>query len=139
MRRLRRILAGATIALGLGVAMTGCASTTVEAPGAQQSVVKDVEFYPACGNETLTLDGVTWYSFVPEDLEAFPTPLALGNADSWPSIGTSRSMHKVVPPGPGDDTGSLVVYDGGYAYFRSDNGALTSWLTTEKIDYNFAC
>lgn len=116
----------------------GCASSAASSPGPKQSVVESVQFYPACGNETLTLDGVTWYSFVPDDDADFPTPLALAGGD-WPGPGSSRGVSKVVAPGPGDDTGTLVIYDGGYAYFRSDNGEITTWLTADKIEYNFVC
>ena len=139
MRRLRLAIAATIVTIAIGATLAGCAGPAAETPGTQQSVIEDVAFYPACGNETLTLDGVTWYSLASDATEGFPVPLALGNADQWPSVGTSRSMRAVVAPGPGDDTGALVIYDGGYAYFRSDNGELTRWLTTEKIEYAFVC
>lgn len=124
--------------------MVGCAPQAAEVPGARQAVVENVQFYPACGNETLTLDGVTWYPFVPEDSAAFPAPLALASGDlagpgTSRGTATSRDLPAVAAPGPGDDTGSLVIYDGGYAYFRSDSGEISTWLTTDKIDYNFVC
>jgi hypothetical protein len=134
-----RAIAAAALTILAGAALAGCAEGAAETPGAQQSVIEDVAFYPACGNETLTLDGTTWYSLASDATEGFPVPLALGSADTWPSKGTSRSMRAVVAPGPGDDTGTLVIYDGGYAYFRSDNGDLTRWLTTEKTEYAFVC
>lgn len=128
----------AVVAVTVGVVLAGCADAAVGSPGAKQSVLDNVGFYPACGNETLTLEGVTWYSMPTEDSADFATPLALGAA-ALPGLGTSRGLPVVAAPGPGDDIGTLVIYEGGYAYFRSDNGELTRWLTTEPIEYNFVC
>jgi len=133
-----RRLAITAVALTLAVGLSGCGQNAASGPGGQTEVVDDVAFYPACGNETLTLDGVTWYSFVPEDPESFPTPLAMA-ALNRPNLGTSPSAAAAVPPGPGDDAGTLVIYDGGYAYFRSDSGNFTTWLTTEQMEYTFLC
>ncbi|WP_062210686.1 hypothetical protein [Demequina oxidasica] len=138
MKRFQQFLVLAAITFGTGAALTGCASGAASSPGEQQQVVEGVEYYPACGNETLTFDGMTWYQFDPDNTENFPTPVAFAAAD-LPGLGMSRSTKAVVAPGPGDDTGTLVVYDGGYAYFRSDSGDFTTWLTTDKIDYNFVC
>ncbi|WP_061963097.1 hypothetical protein [Demequina aurantiaca] len=138
MKPFQKTLALAAVALGAVAALTGCAAAGSGSPGEQRQVVEGVEYYPACGNETLTFDGVTWYQFDPEDEEDFPTPVAFAAVD-MPGLGMSRSTKAVVAPGPGDDTGTLVVYDGGYAYFRSDSGDLTTWLTTDKIEYNFVC
>jgi hypothetical protein len=139
MRQTRWVAATAG-ALGIALSLGACASGGQSgSPGERESVVTSVTFYPACGNETLTLDGVTWYSFEPDNPEDFQTPVALGDPDSWAGMGMSRSMRAVAAPGPGDDTGTLVTYEGGYAYFVSDSGELSTWLTTDKIDYNFVC
>ncbi|WP_430868157.1 hypothetical protein [Demequina aurantiaca] len=127
------------------------------APGEVVTTIAGVEYYPACGNEPLLLDGAGWYPFVP-DSDAFPlgSDAPSGGADdaaagSPPSNdlrlvsvggrGYSRggSVPHVVEPGPGDDLGTVTVYDNGVAYFRSDSGDLETWLTDERIIYNWAC
>ena len=40
---------------------------------------------------------------------------------------------------PGDDTGTLTIYDDGTAYWVSDNGDLDTWLTTDEITYEWVC
>ena len=62
---------GAVLLLG------GCGDVSGDVPlggsAAPETVVqvyKDVEFYPACGNEVLDLDGTTWYQLLPEEQRA---------------------------------------------------------------------
>lgn len=109
----------------------------------------DVEFYPACGNETLTYDGKMWFPFTPEDTTGFPprgddaaaasvtAVLGVGGA-SGHGVVLAR-VPLVIAPGPGDDVGTLTVYEGGFAYWESDSGNLETWLTNIKIEYNWAC
>ena len=150
----------ATAALWLG----GCAAGTARSgpvdwdeeldlgtPGEAVAVTEDVEFYPACGNETLTLDGTTWYPFTPANGEDFMVPSALaslrlgddmfgdGAHVGWARASAVRVLPAVVAPGPGDDTGTLVEYEGGFAHWTSDNGALETWLTTTEITYSWVC
>ena len=46
---------------------------------------------------------------------------------------------RVSPPGPGDDTGTLVVWADGVARWTSDSGNLDVWLVDEPITYNWVC
>lgn len=145
---MKRALAMAAVAMTAGIALAGCAAgvDSGRGPGERQSVVEDVDFYPACGNETLTLNGTTWYSMSSDDSPALsPTEVrsdastVLPHAASPNAVFVNAMFPTVVAPGPGDDTGSLTIYEGGYAFFQSDNGELTRWLTTEPIEYNFVC
>ncbi|GIG53986.1 hypothetical protein Dac01nite_07380 [Demequina activiva] len=115
-------------------------------PGETVAVTEDVEFYPACGNETLNHDGTTWYPFTPANGEDFTVPSAratdgLGDLPTvgWSRASAVRALPAVVAPGPGDDTGTLVEFEGGFAHWVSDNGLLETWLTTTTISYSFLC
>ena len=97
-------------------------------------VVDDVAYYGACGNETVVVDGTEWFPLLPEQLadldeSAYPLPTA-----STPAGVRAR----VAPPGPGDDVGTMVVYDDGIARFESDSGRVT-WLTDEPQTYDWVC
>ena len=60
----------AALGLAFGVAIYGCSSdgsrgaVTQTTPVEVAGVYEGVEFYPACGNETLRHQGVTWYPVV---------------------------------------------------------------------------
>lgn len=58
-------------------------------PGVVHSVTANVEFYPACGNETLTFDGTTWYQYDPANIHEFPDPER--TLESWLSGGSGES------------------------------------------------
>lgn len=146
--------AGVALAAAAALWLGGCASGTgpsgpvdwdeeleLGTPGEQVAVTHDVDFYPACGNETLTLDGTTWYPFTPANGEDFVAPSALGDLPTvgWSRASAVRALPGVVAPGPGDDTGTLVEYEGGFAHWTSDNGALETWLTTTQITYTWVC
>lgn len=104
-------------------------------PTGWASATPDVAFYPACGNETLVHDGVTWYPIVRDD---WPAPSAKpATASGGRGIGASVPM--VAAPGPGDDTGTLYVYREGKAYWVSDSGNLHTWLTVVPQTYNWVC
>lgn len=130
------------------VAAASLAALVACAPAAPAYVKRDyVHFYPACGNETLQWDGVTYYQYV--DGESIPYPEGWGPmgqaagvrgatdamvlADGWTGVGA------VVAPGPGDDSGYLTIFTGGIAYFQSDSGDLRAWLTTRVHEYNWEC
>ena len=101
-----------------------------------------VAFYPACGNEILEYEGSTWYPLLPDDQKPAPTDLAQPTAQALGASGgrgISTSVHFVVAPGPGDDTGTLTIFDDGTAYWVSDNGDLDTWLTTDEITYDWVC
>jgi len=108
-------------------------------PGKAVSVTPDVRFYPACGNETVAIDGVRWYQFDPSNPDDYPDPTLdiLPMIEGWPGMGSS--LPRVIAPGPGDDVGTLVVYENDLAYWVSDSHDLDTWLTTRVIDYNWVC
>lgn len=101
-----------------------------------------MQFYPACGNETLALpDGRTFYQLEHQEEEQFdrspypePTSTAAGEVNIVPA-----GLAAVAPPRPGDDSGTLTIYSDGMAHFRSDSGDFDTFLTPEERDYNWDC
>ena len=119
-------------------------------PGDQIATYDGVRLYPACGNETLTYEGKVWFTFRPANPEDFPVPRAAAHATAAArgltgsgaasAPGTvSASVGMVIAPGPGDDVGTLTVYEDGFAYWVSDSGDLDTWLTNTKIEYLWVC
>ncbi len=148
------------------VLVGGCGDVSGEAvpggsnaPGTVVQVYEDVAFYPACGNEVLDLDGTTWYQLLPEEQRALrehpddedsmgpASPKAFMTArDSAPlsqepqlTLSRGTNVPAVVAPGPGDDIGDVTVFADGLAFFESDSGDLTTWLTQDKRTYNWVC
>jgi hypothetical protein len=108
-------------------------------------VFKSVEFYPACGSETLDHLEVTWYQLVHPGYEPaytqlqerFDEVIAVERAES-PVAGVNGFV-RVTPPGPGDDIGTLVVWADGVARWVSDNGQLDVWMADEKVVEPWPC
>lgn len=119
--------------------------TSPPAPVPIASVFESVEFYPACGSETLDHLGVTWYQLVhpgyeaayPELQERFDEVIAVDRAAS-PVAGIA-GFARVGPPGPGDDIGTLVVWADGVARWVSDSGQLDVWMVDERIVNPWPC
>jgi len=116
-------------------------------PGAVADAFSGVVYYPACGNELLTFDGRRWFPFEPSnaaDLPSDPLSAASGSdaadaADVASLVVGAGPVGAVVAPGPGDDVGTLVVFENDLAYWESDSGRFSTWLTTREIEYNWAC
>lgn len=166
MRNFRVIAAAIAFAAGMLVGLGGCATAggstaplpgpdgrvDLGSPGAQVATYDGVPFYPACGNETLAYEGKVWFSFRPENPADFPIAAGVA-ADEASAAGTgtsgvaaasapggaSTSIGMVIAPGPGDDMGTLTVYENGFAYWVSDSGDLDTWLTNTKIEYLWVC
>ncbi|MFV0634590.1 hypothetical protein [Demequina sp.] len=163
MRVLRSATAAACAVAGLAM-VAGCAGSGTHAgaggvwpsgplewdaeldlgyPGEQERVVRDVTYYPACGNEVLDFEGTEYFPYTPAGLATFPdpataaAPLELDGA----ALGFARAsaLRAVVAPEEGDDTGTLTIYQGGHAYWVSDNGELDTWLTTTELVYQWVC
>ncbi len=165
MRKFTLVAAAIAFAVGVLVGISGCASpgglpgpvpgpderVDLGKPGAQIASYDDVRFYPACGNETLAHDGKVWFPFHAANPEYFPmvgvvaddaTAAARGYSGGGAASGfgtVSASIGMVVAPGPGDDVGTLTVYEKDLAYWLSDSGDLDTWLTTTKLEYTWAC
>jgi hypothetical protein len=60
-------------------------------------------------------------------------------ADAATMAVAAGSVGRVVAPGPGDDVGTLVIYQNGLAYWVSDSGDLDTWLTDTELTYNWVC
>ena len=126
-----------TAALALVVTLTGCAGGKgPQVPGELTSTVEGVAFYPACGNEVLVHEGVTWYPYMPQQPDN-----AGGGPDGGMGGGNARlaPLPTVAAPGPGDDVGTLSFYDNGAAFWESDSGEIWTWLTTVPQTYNWVC
>lgn len=153
MRRNRMNLAKLAATGALVAALAGCGidrdSWNPEVdhgtPGAVHATYAHVSYYPACGNEVLTFQDTSWY---PVDLSQdsdFVPPTQTGEASALdaPALGDAKvaadPVGAVVAPGPGDDMGTLTVFENGYAYWSSDSGKLARWLTDKEQQYNFVC
>jgi hypothetical protein len=98
------------------------------------AVHPDVEYYGACGNETVDVDGTTYYPLLDDELDALDESLyPLEQVDPGQS-----GLTRVVAPGPGDDVGTMIVYRDGIARFESQSGRVL-WLTDQERTYNWVC
>lgn len=172
-RMSRAATAAGVLVVVLGTALTGCglqpsggpaAPTASQEPAATvgtERVHEDVAFYPACGNETVEVDGTTWYQLLREEQGQIDRsrylPDDTGSTASGPGRsptlgaggpgmpGTSRvvtpaiAMPAVAEPGEGDDIGTLTVFTDGMGHFVSDSGDLSTWLTTDERTYDWVC
>ena len=113
------------------------------------AVYQRVEYYGACGNETLSVDGTTYYPIHNETYPGSNDDSQRPDTDRYPVVGELLGMvgsvvgsagasPRVVPPGPGDDVGDLIVYVDGIARFESDSGWVI-WLTDEQQTYGWEC
>ena len=144
MRRRTGWVIGVTAAVvAVGLALAWSHFHVPSAPGAPTKTLVLAGYYPACGNETLEVDGTTWYPINRPDWEApnfdGPTPAAAQVTGASGGRGISASVPMVAAPGPGDDHGTLVIYDNGTAYWNSDSGNIHTWLTTAPQTYNWVC
>jgi len=113
-------------------------------PGTVADAYTGVMYYPACGNEVLTFDGRRWFPFEPSNAADLPSdPLSAASAsdaaDAASLVVAVGPVGAVVAPGPGDDVGTLVVFENVLAYWESDSGRISTWLTTREIEYNWVC
>ena len=128
----------------VGLALAWSHFRVPSAPGSPTQTLVLAGYYPACGNETLVVDGTTWYPIKRSDWQEpifdAPTPDATAGASGASGgRGIAASVPMVAAPGPGDDHGTLLVYDNGIAYWNSDSGNIHTWLTTAPQTYNWVC
>lgn len=129
-------------------------------PGGVEALITDLTYYPACGNETLEVDGTTWYPYMPANAAELPTSdpapepgHAEGAADAeaatasavWNAVAgldvaaPVALAPSVVAPEPGQDEGVLAIYEGGLAHWTSNFGDLDTWLTSTELEYAWVC
>jgi hypothetical protein len=108
-------------------------------------VYEAIDFYPACGNETLDHRGVTWFPIVaaggkPLDpaLQPHVDEILAVDREMSPVTGV-QGIVRVVEPGPGDDIGTLVVWEDGVARWVSDSRDLDVWMIDDEIRYMWVC
>ena len=136
------------ITLVVAALLAGCgAGGDARGPGEAASVVEvveDVDYYYACGKEVLELpDGRRFFPLIDQDSVAedahlgvfVPVPVPVAGVDVVLAAGTVLA---VVAPGPGDDVGTLTVYDDGMAHFVSESG-IEAWLDEAEREYDWAC
>ena len=94
------------------------------------AVYENVEWYPPCSTSPITVDGHVLYPIPMGD----PVP----NASFYPMSVAGGGGEYVIPPGPGDDIGTVTLYSDGFARFVSHSGNV-AWLTSEVQAYNYVC
>jgi hypothetical protein len=98
------------------------------------NVFPDVEYYGACGNETVEVGGTMYYPLLDDERNALDETLyPLESVDPGES-----GLMRVVAPGPGDDVGTMIVYRDGIARFESQSGRVL-WLTDQERTYDWVC
>jgi hypothetical protein len=108
-------------------------------------VLDGVEAYPACGNEPFTYRGVTWYPIAHVGFDPFDPRLkdrlerVLGVERNMPDTPRVSQFARVPAPAPGDDVGTLIVWEDGVGRWTSDSGALDVWVTVEEVTYSWVC
>ena len=103
------------------------------------SASEHVDAYPACGNEPVRHDGVTWYPFDAGSApELWKSAIESVNREVY-EVAIVSGFARVAPPGPGDDLGTLIVWADGIARWMSDSGNLDVWLTTDELTYDWVC
>ncbi len=133
------VLAAAASLAACGSAASPGGGVDPGSPGRLIEVMEQVSYYPACGNEVLVVDGTSWFPVAIEDPYARPSIAALASG-GVAGRGTSRIViPAVAAPGPGDDLGTLTVYEGGLAFWLSNSGDLSTWLTTARQEYGWVC
>ena len=125
----------------LALVLTACGSSTEPGVGIGTEVVETidgVDYYYACGNEVLQLsDGRRFYPFIEQDGVDEARYIGALAVPSVPA-GFVTATLAVPAPEPGDDTGTLTIYEDGTARFVSDSG-IEAWLTDEEQTYNWVC
>jgi len=110
------------------------------APSGYSSKEAGVQYYPACGNETLEHGGRTWFPIARDDWATPTAQAAAASGGRGFSVGVPiRGLAVVAAPGPGDDVGTFYLYAGGRAYWVSDSGTIDTWLTLLPQTYNWVC
>lgn len=120
-------------------------TTAPAAPVEIVGVYEAIGFYPACGNETLDHDSVTWYPLVHSGFDPMDPALqdrvdeVLAVEREDPPVAGVHGLARVPAPGPGDDIGTLVVWTDGVARWVSESRDLDVWMIDDEIVYTWVC
>ncbi|MBN2176583.1 MAG: hypothetical protein JW722_02890 [Demequinaceae bacterium] len=77
----------------------------------------------------------------PVDESQYPTIVDLVTGDLYQeesAVTAGLDLPRLIPPGPGDDIGTVIVYSDGMARFESRSGNV-AWLTREVQEYGYVC
>lgn len=91
--------------------------------------IEGFEYYNPCADSPIDIDGTQWYRVFDEEVAAL-------DAAGYPT--GPEGLVRIMPPGPGDDIGTMVVYDDGIARYESESG-MVSWFTTDERTYTWVC
>lgn len=133
---MRRIIVSAVGTLLLA-ACGGAAGPGTGEDTAVVETLQSVDYYYACGNEILELpDGRRFYPFIEQD--RVDEDAYLGAPARSSRIAMAAVVLAVPGPEPGDDVGTLTIYEDGTARYVSDSG-IEAWLTDERQTYDWVC
>ncbi len=128
----------ALVALTFLLAGCGEAATSTSGGVPVTDVVENVGYYYACGNEVLQLpDGRSFWPLLEQDRVNRTKYLDTPTDDNALAFTGSLTL-AVAPPRPGDDIGTLTVYEDGMAKYVSHRGT-TAWLDDEPVTYGWEC
>ena len=88
-----------------------------------------VEYDATCGNESVAIEGTTYYPLYYHDVIAL-------HADRYPT--PDGPIRRVTGTDAAARVGTMIVYGDGIARFRSDDGSVI-WLTDVEQTYGWEC
>ena len=94
----------------------------------------DFDYYGPCANEPLQIGDTTFYPLLDDEIAAL-------DRDRYAPAGSASDvtgMLRIAPPGPGDDIGTMTVYEDGVARFETDSGK-EWWFNDQEHTYNWEC
>ena len=144
MMRLRLVSMGL---VGMGLAALALSACGDAEPGLTEpvpivAVHDEIEYYIACANEPVMVDGTQWYPVADwgheQTADLFDEITGVDREQPARTAQPIAFAPRVVPPGRGDDIGTLYVYRDGIAWFEAESG-LSMWLTQDELTYNWVC